>query len=54
LGSLGFFVDIILLAVLWPWHWLSFWQKSVLGVSSGVKAAGACSWQPRHLHMPIV
>jgi hypothetical protein len=35
--SLEFFIDIILPAVVWPWGWLSFWQKWVVGTFPGGK-----------------
>jgi len=35
--SLGFFIDLILLATLWPWSWLSLQQKWVPGVCPGGK-----------------
>ena len=33
--SLEFFIDIILLAALWPWGWLSLWKKWVPGIFPG-------------------
>jgi len=30
--SLEYFIDIILLAALWPWGWLSLYQKWVPGI----------------------
>jgi len=40
--SLEFFIDIILLAALWAWGWLSLYQEWVPGIfPGGVKAAGA-------------
>jgi hypothetical protein len=54
--SLKFFIDIILLAALWHWGWLSLYQKwvpRILNWTGGLKAAGACGWQPYHIHVPI-
>ena len=31
-GVTGFFIDLILLTTLWPWGWLSLWQKWVPGM----------------------
>ena len=39
--SLEFFIDIILPAALWPWVWLSLWQKWVPGIFSWNKG-GRC------------
>jgi hypothetical protein len=35
LVSLEFFIDIILLAALWPWGWFSLYQKWVPGIIPG-------------------
>jgi len=32
MGSLDFFIDIIPPTTLWPWGWLSLWQKWVPGM----------------------
>jgi hypothetical protein len=34
-GSLGFFIGLILVATLWPWGQLNLWQKWIPGVSLG-------------------
>ena len=39
--SLEFFIDIILLAALWPWGWFSLLQKWVPGILPGGKG-GRC------------
>ena len=39
--SLEFFIDIILLAAIWPWNWLSLLQKWVTGIFPGGKS-GRC------------
>ena len=51
------FIDLIFPTPLWPWLRLNLWQKCVPGLfpgGVGVKEAGAYSWQPNHLHVPIV
>jgi len=39
--SLEFLIDTILLAALWPWGWLSFYQKWIPGIFPGGKG-GRC------------
>jgi len=33
--SMEFFIDLILLATLWPWGWLILYQKWVPGIFLG-------------------
>jgi hypothetical protein len=39
--STEFFIGIILPALLWPWGWLSLWQKWIPGIFPGGKG-GRC------------
>ena len=41
--SLEFFIEINLPVALWPWSWLSLYQKWVPGISPGCKG-GRCVW----------
>ena len=51
-GVTGFFSDIFLPTVPWPWGRLRPWRKWVPGTfTGGVKATDACGWQPYRLHM---
>ena len=53
--SMGFFIDLILLAALWPWGLIQPLKKtSNRVISRRVNAAGAYGWQLCHLHAPIV
>ena len=47
--SLEFFIDVILLAALWPGV-----DSAFMNISWGVKAACELGWQPHHNHVPTV
>jgi len=52
--SLEFFIAIILPAALWPWVASASNRNEYQEYFLGVKGAGTYSWQPYHLHVPIV
>jgi len=50
-GVTGFFSDIFLLTIPWPWSRLSPSENEYQEHFLGVRAAGAWGWQPHHLHV---
>jgi hypothetical protein len=52
---LEFFIDVILLATLWPWELTQPpTEMRTRNISWGVKAAGAYGWQPDRLQVLII